>query len=374
MTVIGTNISAMRAANASNAASMALSTSMERLSTGKSINSAKDNAAGLAISTSMASQVKGMNQGIRNANDGMALAQTADGALSEVTNMLQRVRELTVQAKSGTYGSDDRANIQTEITALTSQINDVLDKTTFNGVKLFDKSGVDANSKSLTLQVGAASSDTVILKINSLNGNQLNATGLNVTGTDGTATALASAKTGQVTAQNTFNTDTQNLNDALAAQSLAVARNQTDRTAENDAVTAAQLKINGDPAGADDAAKLGSRAALTVANSVLSITQASADTSAITAATNTLTNVDNALASVSSLRGSLGAAQNRLTSVVNNLTTNVTNLTDAKSRIEDADFSAETTALAKAQILSQASTAMLSQANQSQQGVLKLLQ
>jgi flagellin len=370
MTVIGTNISAMRAANASNAASSALATSMERLSTGKSINSAKDNAAGLAIATSMSSQVRGMNQGIRNANDGMALAQTADGALSEVTNMLQRVRELTVQAKSGTYGTDDRTNIQTEITALTSQINDVLDKTTFNGVKLFDKTGADANSRSLTLQVGASSSDTVTLKIASLDGTKLTPDGLNVAGTTATATALAAAKAAQTTAQTTYNTNVTTLNDAKAAQAIAKAQNPADTT-KDAAVTTAQAAISG---AAGPPVVVGSEAALNVANLTVSVAQNQADTSAVTAATTTLTNVDNALAAVSSLRGSLGAAQNRLTSVVNNLTTNVTNLTDAKSRIEDADFSAETTALAKAQILSQASTAMLSQANQSQQSVLKLLQ
>ena len=111
MNVINTNISSMKAANASTQAGKALGTAMERLSTGKRINSAKDDAAGLAIATSMTSQVRGMNQGIRNANDGISLAQTAEGALNEVTNMLQRQRELTVQASNGTYSADDKTNL-----------------------------------------------------------------------------------------------------------------------------------------------------------------------------------------------------------------------------------------------------------------------
>ncbi len=366
MTVIGTNISSLRAANASMSANSQLSTAMERLSTGKRINSAKDDAAGLAISTSMTSQIRGMNQAVRNANDGMALAQTADGALSEVTNMLQRVRELTVQAKSGTYGSDDRANIQTEISALTSQISDVLDKTAFNGVKLFDTSGTDANSRTLNIQVGANSTDTVELKIDSISATNL-AGKLNVAGSVPASDALKLAKGEQVAAKETYKQDLQTLNDKETALAIAKAKGQTDVDTEQGEVDAAKAAIG------DDTTP-GSKAASEAADLTLAAAQKGVDNSATNAAETTLSNVDDLLATVNSVRAGLGAAQNRMQSVVNNLTTNVTNLSDAKSRIEDADFSAETTALAKAQILSQASTAMLAQANQSQQGVLKLLQ
>jgi flagellin len=283
MTVIGTNVASLRASNASTSANMALSTSMERLSTGKRINSAKDDAAGLAISSSMTAQIKGMNQAIRNSNDGIALAQTAEGSLSEVNNMLQRMRELAVQSASGTYQKTDRDNLETEIDALQAQITDVVTNSKFNGVTLF----------------GAAADTTVNIQ----------------TGTSGTGT--------------------------------------TDQVA----ITIGKLE------------KTTAAAASTV-----SITGADAAGAGAAAARSALTTIDAALAEVSSVRAGLGASQNRLQSVVNNLTTNSTNLTDAKSRIEDADFSTETTALAKAQILSQASTAMLAQANQSQQGVLKLLQ
>jgi flagellin len=275
MNVIGTNISAMRAANASNAASSALATSMERLSTGKSINSAKDNAAGLAISTSMSSQIKGMSQGIRNANDGISMAQTAEGALDEVTNNLQRVRELAVQSSSGTYSAEDKVNIQAEVTALTAQITSTLANTKFNGNKLFD--GSTGTAGVVTIQAGANIEDKVSLTLPSLVA-------------DATITAATALNLGTAT---------------------------------------------------DNAS---------------------------------ITTVDAALETINTARAGLGASQNQLQSAVNNLTSNSTNLSDAKSRIEDTDFSSETTALAKAQILSQASTAMLSQANQSQQSVLKLLQ
>ena len=274
MTVINTNISAIRAANASNSAAKALGMAMERLSTGKRINSAKDDAAGMAIATSMTSQVKGMNQAIRNSNDGIALAQTAEGSLGEVTNMLQRVRELAVQSASGTYAdATDRTYMQGEVDQLTAQIGQVITNTKFNGVTLFNNS-----TATVTVQAGANGADTVALTMANL-------------------TTLAA---------------------------------------------------NGGAAG-------------------------SYSVSTAAAANTLLGTLDTELGAISSSRATLGAGQNRLESVVNTLTSNSTNLSDARSRIEDTDYSAETTAMAKAQILSQASTAMIAQANQSQQNVLSLL-
>ena len=271
MTVIGTNIASLRAGNAANAATKMLGTSMERLSTGKRINSAKDDAAGLAIASSMTSSIRGMSQAIRNANDGISMAQTAEGALGEVTNMLHRVRELSVQSASGTYSDDDRTNLQAEVTELTGQIDNILSQTKFNGVVLFDGSAGDSGD--VTIQTGSTADDTVTLTLSSID-----------------------------------------LDDAI----------DIDISDQDDASDA-------------------------------------------------LETLDDALTTINTARATLGAAQSRLESVVNNLTSNVTNLTDARSRIEDTDFSSETAALAKAQILSQASTAMLAQANQSQQSVLSLL-
>ena len=283
MTVIASNTSALRASNASTSAGKMLSTAMERLSTGKRINSAKDDAAGLAISSSMTAQIRGMNQGIRNANDGISLAQTAEGALDEVSNMLQRMRELQVQKANGTYSTSDASNITAEQEALAQQIQSVVANTSFNGKNLFATANND-----ITIQAGANATDTVTLSMPKLDA----------------AYAAGPPATGQLS-------------------------QIVDFTATG---TAARLQTTVD-----------------------------------------LAKFDTALSTVATARAGLGAAQNRLESAVNNLTSNSTNLSDARSRIEDADFSAESTNLAKAQILSQASTAMLAQANQSQQGVLKLL-
>ena len=273
MAVINTNIGALRAANASNSADKMLGVAMERLSTGKRINGAKDDAAGMAIATKMTADVRGMAQGIRNANDGIALAQTAEGALQEVSNMMQRVRELAVQSKSGTYSTDDRTYMDAEVDQLQGQIDDILTNTKFNDNTLFSKvSGTDVT---VSIATGGSSTDAVTLTSKGIDGTKLSATALDVT----------------------------------------------------------------------DATK----------------------------AATTITNIDDTLKQVNATRASLGAGQNRLESVVNNLTTNSVNLSDARSRIQDTDYSTETTAMSKAQILSQASTAMIAQANQSSQNVLSLL-
>ena len=163
MTVINSNSAALRAQNSARSANAQLQTAMERLSSGRRINSAKDDAAGLAIATTMTAQVRGMNQGIRNANDGISLAQTADGALGEVANMLQRMRELAVQSSSGTYGDGDREKMQVEVNELKRQIVDTTN-TKFNGVALFD----GAADKVVRIQTGASSSDVVALTISKL--------------------------------------------------------------------------------------------------------------------------------------------------------------------------------------------------------------
>lgn len=370
MTVIGTNIGSLRAANASTSANMQLSTAMERLSTGKRINSAKDDAAGLAIASSMTAQIRGMNQAVRNANDGISLAQTAEGSLSEVNNMLQRVRELAVQSASGTYSASDRANLQAEVTELTSQITDVISDSKFNGVSLFGGS-----DKTIAIQTGAGVGDTVNINIKAISTSGLS-TSLNVGSNSGDVATISAAKTALTAAETQYNTDLTAYN--VAAQNLATA-NQTGTgvAAAQTAFDAANANLNGagdkDNTTRGNANYVGSRAALETARTAVTTAQTTANTNAVANANNTLSTVDTMLDTVTTVRAGLGAAQNRLQSVVNNLTTNATNLTDARSRIEDADFSAETAALAKAQILSQASTAMLAQANQSQQGVLQLL-
>jgi flagellin len=269
MTVINTNVSALRAQNSSRMADMMRGDAMEKLSSGKRINSAKDDAAGLAIATRMDARVRGLNQAVRNANDGISLAQTAEGGMGEISNMLVRMRELAVQSANGTSAASDRAAIQTETAALLGQINDIASRTDFNGTNLLN------SATTVNIQTGVASGQTVSIALTSMN-----TTGLSVAAVD------------------------------LSTQ-----------------------------AGASTAMGL----------------------------------LDTAIDTVATQRASVGAAQNRLEATVNNLTQSATNLTESKSRIEDTDFSAESTKLASAQILAQASTAMLAQANQSQQGVMNLL-
>lgn len=261
MTVINSNSAALRAQNGTRLANQQLQTAMARLSSGNRINSASDDAAGLAISNSMTSQINGMQQAISNANDGVSMAQTADGALDEVTNMLQRIRELAVQSASGTYSDSDRTNMQAEVGLLTTQISSTLANSDFNGVNLFD--GSAGAGGTVSIQVGPNPTDKIDMDFSAIQD----------TTTSTTVDTVANADTAMTTVD-------------------------------------AQLKI------------------------------------------------------INTARARLGAAESRMNSVVNSLTANVTNLTDARSRIADTDFSSETTNLAKAQILSQAATAMLAQANQ----------
>jgi len=282
MTVIGTNIAAMRAQAASQNATRSLQMSMERLSSGKRINSAKDDAAGLAIATKMTAQIRGLNAAARNANDGISLAQTAEGALGQISNIVQRIRELAVQSANGTVTDADRLGLDNESRALLDQVDTIATGTDFNGVTL-----LDGSAASVTIQTGTNAADTVDIAL-----------------VDAQAATLNIGK--------------------AAVQGAAPAATEID-----------------------------------LANA--------ANASAA------LTKLDTALNDIAAARASLGAGQNRLQVTVENISSTVTNLSEARSRIEDVDFSAETTSLAKAQILSQASTAMIAQANQAQQGVLSLI-
>jgi len=272
--IINTNISSLNAQRNLGASQMSLNKSIERLSSGLRINSAKDDAAGLSIATRMDSQVRGSNVAIRNANDAISYAQTADGALGGVTDALQRMRELAVQSANATNNAGDRTNLNAEFAQLQSEITRITGNTTFNGNKVL-------NGTANTFQVGADTTDTIT-----------------VTGTDLTAAAAKSA---------------------IAADATT-----------NDVTTAAK-------------------------------------------ATASITAIDAALDEVNTERATFGAVQNRFNSVVSNLQNKVENTSAAKSRIMDADFAAETANLTRGQILQQAGTAMLAQANSLPNGVLALL-
>jgi flagellin len=343
MNVVNTNISALRATNASVSAGKMLGTSMERLSTGKRINSAADDAAGLAIAASFTSQIRGMAQGIRNANDGISLAQTAEGALDEVTNMLQRMRELTVQSLNETYSGTNLANIDAERNALAAQITQVVNNTTFNGISLFNQT-----ANAIRIQAGASGNDAIELTLP-----ELNASGGDLAG------VVSFAAGDPVLATRELMSDGTNTYVRINGNQYFQVDDTSDATLQ-DFANATEVTLS-----ASQIAALSSSGFRTVAIG-------EAQTGTVNTAA-TLQDFDDAIGAVTTARADLGAFQNRLQSAVNNLTNVSTNLTDARSRIMDTDYSAETTALAKAQILGQASTAMLAQANQSQQNVLSLL-
>ena len=272
MSVINTNVNAVFAQNAMKTNTRAMSTAMEQLSTGSRINSAKDDAAGLAIGQNMTSQVRGLNMAVRNVNDGINMMQTAEGALVETSNMLQRMRELAVQSSNGTYSTTQRGYLQTEFAALSSQINRIATETKWNDQPLLAATGT-----TFTFQAGAASGQIISVTIDNM------------------------ATTGVIL--------------LTGAESLAT-------------VTGARALI---------------------------------------------TAMDTAIGAINTQRAAIGAGINQMTYAVDNLTNISSNITASRSTIMDTDYAAASTQLSKTQIIQQAATAMLAQANQQPQSVLSLL-
>ena len=492
MSVINTNISSLTAQRNLMSSQASLSTSMQRLSSGLRINSAKDDAAGLAISDRMTSQIRGSNQAARNANDGISMAQTAEGDLAQIGNNLQRIRELAVQAANGTNSVSDRASLNNEATQLVAEIDRVANSSAFNGTKLLDGSFIAqsfqvgangsvsdrvtiasiASAKASSLgvgsgfsyassaagaavgatalaagglsingiSVGAAVSDGVSLSastpaasgiavaaaINAVSG-QTNVTAtVGATATTGTtvtgfataitagdivingvdigglaAAATAGARGGQVAAAVNAVSSQTGVTATFDTTTGAVALNAADGRNISVVTTAAATAVTSGlgSGGATTAVtrsavslKSTSSAGIMVAGNTAAGLTASGLTAGLTAATATagagvssidltstsgaqaaLTTVDSALNTISSTRASLGAYQNRFTSVVTSLQTTSENLSASRSRIQDADFALETANLSRAQVLQQAGTAMVAQANQLPQGVLALL-
>lgn len=296
MAVINTNLLSLTTQNNLNKSQSSLGTAIERLSSGLRINSAKDDAAGQAIANRMTAQVKGLTQAARNANDGISVAQTTEGALNEINTNLQRIRELAVQAQNGTNSADDLVSINNEVVDRMKEINRVASQTSFNGVKVL------STDQTLKIQVGANDTETIGISLKKIDSSTLFTGNAKMTG-------ITKGSTGKAAVG------------ILATYSAAVG------------ATAATATV----------------------------------------ASGLLAQIDKAISDVDSLRSSLGASQNRFESTVNNLNSTVTNITAAKSRIEDADYATEVSNMSRAQILQQAGTAVLSQANQVPQTVLSLL-
>lgn len=463
--VINTNIASLNAQRNLNRSQDALQTSLQRLSTGLRINSAKDDAAGLAIAERFTAQIRGLDQATRNANDGISFAQTAEGALGEIGNALQRIRELSVQSANDTNSASDRQALNDEVSALISEVNRIAQSTQFNGQNVLDGSledlvfqvganrnqtisvdGVDARGSELgaTIAEGTALDKTSLaaltddLSINgvsidladiaALTANDIDSSTVSdivaainaksadsgVTASQATVTEVTIASTALATDTNTsgsevvINDVTITLTDAEEGDASAIAdklnqfSEQTGVTAAVDGTDLVLTEGNGgviEIAGTGAAALGGAEdyfAAIEVATDVgetISVTGADAarlggldsattEDKALNAvsvltresATDTLRTLDFALDQVNGLRAELGATQSRFESTIANLSTTGENLQAARSRIQDADFAAETASLTKAQILQQAGTSVLAQANQIPQNVLSLLQ
>jgi flagellin len=289
MAVINTNLLSLTTQNNLNKSQSALGTAIERLSSGLRINSAKDDAAGQAISNRFTANIKGLTQASRNANDGISIAQTAEGSLNEINNNLQRIRELAVQAQNGTNSGSDIDSIQSEVNQRLDEINRVASQSQFNGIKILAGSN---SATTISIQVGSKDGEKIDITISGNSGwNKYSATG-----TTGVTTGLASGETRSIKAKGF---------DVLAS--------------------------------------------------------------------NVLTSIDDALKAVDTQRSDLGAIQNRFDSTISNLNNTVTNLSAAQSRIQDADYATEVSNMSRAQILQQAGTSVLAQANQVPQSVLSLL-
>jgi len=373
MPVINTNASALIAQNALTSNARASSTAMNQLSTGLRINGAKDDAAGLAIASRMTSQIKGLDQAVRNANDAISLLQTADGALSNVNDMLQRMRELSVQAASDSNVTGDRTALNTEFAALATEIGRVGATTQWNGMNILDGTG------SFTFQIGANNTTAQQMQVNIGGVAAPTLTTVTLTPT-GTATAQINTSVDLVATLGLTYTTTVNNRSFSYQVTAADVSGGTSVLAANVAagVTASGI-LTGTGVGATaSAAKLvltgtnqGYQSTLT--SSPGGSTVVSGDISTKTGAQSAITAVTTAVDTVNGTRSTLGASINRLTYAADNLSNVSQNASASRSRVQDTDYAKASTELARTQIIAQAATAMLAQANQSQQSVLALL-
>ena len=379
--VINTNVSSLNAQRNLNTSQASLQTSLQRLSSGLRINSAKDDAAGLAIAQRFTAQINGSDQAARNANDGISLAQTAEGSLAATTDNLQRIRQLAVQAANATNSSSDRAALQTEVAQLKSEIDRTGNNASFNGVKL-----LDGSNPSFVFQVGAntSSNDTITVSglanatltgLGSVTSASVQSTaisGLGITAVDGSTDSVSINGT-NIGALSAVGTAGQR-----AAQVVDAINKVATTTGVNAYVDSVSGKINLTSAGNIAVTKTGAGDTLTgfAASSTTATTTTglgTLDVSSFSGAQLAIQQIDSALGQVNSARATLGAVQSRFSSVVTNLQTSNENLSASRSRIQDADFASETANLTRAQILQQAGTAILAQANSVPNNVLTLL-
>ena len=382
---INTNVVSLNAQRNLGLSGNTLATSMQRLSSGLRVNSAKDDAAGLAIAERMGAQAKGLAVAARNANDGISLAQTAEGALGKVGDMLQRMRELAVQASNATNSETDRKALQAEVSQMISEIDRVAKTSSFNGKKLLDGSFSGA-----VFQVGASAGDNITVgSLANASAAKLSNVSYATNGTAQAVTALAGASTSWGAGTIAFNGITTNVAAASTAaeragQVIAAINAQSATTGltafmsddqttvtymSNAAVTQAAITIT--PTGGTAVTVTPTATALITAGSQEGIASLSVATQKD--AWVALKKIDAALDQVNSARGTLGALQTRFEKSVENIDIMNENISAARGRIIDADFAAETASLSRTQILQQAGVAMVAQANQMTQNVMSLI-
>jgi flagellin len=373
--VINTNISSINAQRNLTISQNDLATSLQRLSSGLRINSAKDDAAGLAISERMTTQIRGLNQATRNANDGVSLAQVAEGALAGIGDALQRIRELSVQAANATNSASDRSALNVEAQQLIAEVERVADSTNFNGVNLIDGTftaqqfqvGADVNqtisvASIVNAQTANLGDDTLAQVAGTVTATSLITTAVQIDDAGGSAVNIATAAASDADAT----IQAANNRDAINEISGTTGVYATSTGAVLTLVSTHEINIT---------AGVANSGAVTGTTTVAAGTGgfAAVDISSAAGANAAVVFTDAALTSVNTARATLGALQSRFESVVANLSINSENLSAARSRIRDADFASETANLTRSQILQQAGTAMLAQANALPQNVLSLL-
>ncbi|WP_118183865.1 flagellin [Paraburkholderia phosphatilytica] len=393
MLSINSNISSLVAQENLTGSGTALSQAITRLSSGKRINSAADDAAGLAISTTLQTQINGLNQGVANANDGTSIVQTASSALSQITQSLQTIRSLAVEASNGSLSTSDQAALQQEVSQQIGEVNRISSQTTYNGVSL-----LNGTAGSINFQIGANTGQTMTLDL----GTDMSAANLGgahpASGTTlGTLSGLAidgstggaygSSSTSEITSVNVIAdgnggfTFTDQNNQTIGGGAISGMFGASTFTQAAGVTASASLPSFASLSSGAGFSAMGSAALSTINTELTQISADSApplvsniDISTTTGASAAMESIDNALATVNNLQATLGAAQNRFAALVSTQQSASTNLASAQSQITDADFAQETANLSKAQVLQQAGISVLAQANSLPQQVLKLLQ
>lgn len=385
---VNTNIASLNTQRNLNKSSAALDTSLQRLSTGSRINSAKDDAAGLQIANRLSSQINGLNVAVKNSNDGISMAQTAEGALQQSTAILQRMRDLSLQSANGSNSESERKALNSEVTELKKELDRISNTTTFGGKKL-----LDGSFETTTFQVGSAANETISVKIDEMSTDSLDGDFYETTLATATGTATAS---GSIAVGLTVNGSAVSVTAKIKVGDDAAAVNQSIATAINDANMGVGAFVQDDGSitlmsGLDSDGTANALTgnitqtltggtgitvggASTAATTTASTSKMSeVDISTVQGAQEAVLVIDQAIQKIDAQRADLGAVQNRFDQTIANLQNIGENVSASRGRIQDTDFAAETANLSKNQVLQQAGTAILAQANQLPQAVLSLL-